>query len=58
MKITVITVTYNSAATLVDTLQSVAAQTHPDIEHLIIDGGSTDQTLAFVHGVVDTAVTL
>ena len=52
MKITVITVTYNSAATLVDTLQSVAAQTHPDIEHLIIDGGSTDQTLALVqsHG--------
>ena len=52
MKITVITVTYNSAATVVDTLQSVAAQSHPDIEHLIIDGGSTDDTLALVqsHG--------
>ena len=52
MKITVITVTYNSAATVVDTLRSVAAQTHADIEHLIIDGGSTDDTLALVqsHG--------
>lgn len=52
MKITVITVTYNSAATVVDTLQSVAAQSHPDIEHLVIDGGSTDGTLALVqsHG--------
>jgi len=52
MKITIITVTYNSAATVVDTLQSAAAQTHPDIEHLIIDGGSTDETLTLVqsHG--------
>ena len=52
MKITVITVTYNSAATVVDTLRSVAEQTHADIEHLIIDGGSTDDTLALVqsHG--------
>jgi glycosyltransferase len=52
MKITVITVTYNSAATIVDTLQSVARQDHRDIEHLVIDGGSTDDTLALVaaHG--------
>lgn len=53
MKITVITVAYNSAATIVDTLQSVAMQTHPDIEHIVIDGGSTDGTLALIaaHGV-------
>lgn len=52
MKITVITVAYNSERTIVDMLRSVAAQTHPDIEHLIIDGGSTDRTLALVaeHG--------
>jgi len=52
VKISVITVTYNSAATIVDTLQSVASQTHADIEHLIIDGGSSDDTLALVaaHG--------
>lgn len=45
MKITVITVTYNSAATIVDTVQSVLSQTHSDVEYLIMDGASTDQTL-------------
>jgi glycosyltransferase len=45
MKITIITVSYNSAATIADTLRSVAAQTHPDIEHILIDGGSTDSTM-------------
>ena len=48
MKITVITVTFNSAKTIAETLRSVAAQTHQDIEHIIIDGGSTDGTLALV----------
>lgn len=45
MKISVITVAYNSAGTIADTLRSIAGQTHPDIEHIIIDGGSTDTTL-------------
>jgi glycosyltransferase involved in cell wall biosynthesis len=44
MKISVITVCYNSAATIADTLRSVAAQTHPDIEHIVIDGASKDGT--------------
>jgi len=44
VKITVITVAYNAAATLGDTLRSVAAQSHDDIEHLVIDGASTDDT--------------
>jgi glycosyltransferase len=44
MKISIITVTFNSAATIADTLDSVAAQRHPDIEHIVIDGGSTDGT--------------
>lgn len=48
MKITVITATWNSEATIVSALESVAAQEHPDIEHLIIDGGSQDETLAIV----------
>ena len=48
MKISVITATYNSAATLRDTLESVLAQTHPDIEHIIVDGGSTDGTMEMV----------
>jgi glycosyltransferase involved in cell wall biosynthesis len=48
MKISVITVTWNSAATIMDTLRSVNAQTHRDVEHIVIDGGSTDATLAIV----------
>lgn len=46
MKITVITVCFNSAATIADTLRSVSSQTHPDIEHVIIDGGSRDDTVS------------
>ena len=48
MKISVITVTWNSAATVADTLASVNAQTHPYVEQVIVDGGSTDATLAIV----------
>lgn len=44
--VTIITATYNSAATLADTLESVASQTYPRIEHLIIDGVSIDDTAA------------
>ncbi|MBC6491013.1 glycosyltransferase family 2 protein [Flavihumibacter stibioxidans] len=46
--ISVITATYNSAATVEDTLISVGRQTYPYIEHIIIDGKSTDQTLDLV----------
>ncbi|KGE86604.1 MAG: glycosyltransferase [bacterium] len=42
----IITVCYNSSATIADTLESVARQQHPGIEHLIIDGVSQDNTLA------------
>ena len=48
MKVSVITATYNSGATLRDTLESVLAQSYPDIEHIIVDGGSTDNTMALV----------
>ena len=46
--ITVITASYNSGSTIADTLTSVAGQTYPKIEHLIIDGASTDDTLKIV----------
>lgn len=44
MKVTVITVSRNSAATLPETLRSVAAQTLPTVEHIVVDGASTDAT--------------
>jgi len=42
--ISVITVTYNSASLLEETLKSIRSQTYPHIEHIIIDGASTDDT--------------
>lgn len=48
MKVTVITVCRNSATTIADALRSVAQQDHPDIEHIVIDGASTDGTLEIV----------
>ena len=44
MKISIITATWNSGATLRDTLESVLKQTYTDYEILIIDGGSSDNT--------------
>ena len=38
MKISVITVAYNAAPTIACTLESIAAQTHPEIEHIVVDG--------------------
>ena len=43
-----ITVCYNSAKTIIDTLDAVARQTHLDIEHLVIDGASEDGTTEIV----------
>ena len=42
MKLSIITINYNNAEGLRKTLASVAEQTYQDIEHIIIDGGSTD----------------
>lgn len=44
MKVSIITVTYNSCLTVEDTIQSVLAQTYPNIEYIVIDGNSTDGT--------------
>lgn len=48
MKISIVTAVYNRAATIDQTMDSVQAQTHPDLEHIIQDGGSTDGTLDIV----------
>jgi len=45
LKTSVITVCRNSASTIEDAIRSVASQTYPDIEHIVVDGASTDGTL-------------
>ena len=45
MKFSIITITLNSEKTIRDTLNSVFSQTYRNAEHIIIDGGSTDQTI-------------
>lgn len=48
MKISLITVTYNSVSTLRDTFESVLQQTYFDIEYIIVDGASKDNTLSII----------
>lgn len=48
MKVSIITATYNSEKTILDTLKSLNSQTYTDIEHIVIDGGSSDKTLEIV----------
>ena len=49
MKISIITVCYNSESTIAQTIASVRNQDYKDIEHLIIDGDSTDGTMKIVN---------
>lgn len=49
MKVSIITITYNSAATIEQTIQCVLSQTYKNIEYIIIDGLSKDNTLEIVN---------
>ena len=49
MKISIVTVCYNSAATIRDTLESVLSQTYDNIEYIVVDGASKDSTLDIVN---------
>lgn len=57
-KFSVITVTYNAAAVLEDTIQSVITQTYHHVEYIIVDGGSTDGTLDIVAQYRDRIATI
>ena len=47
-RITVITISYNSSATIEATLESVTAQDYGNLEYVVIDGGSTDGTQSII----------
>jgi glycosyltransferase involved in cell wall biosynthesis len=48
LKISVVTPSFNSASTLRETIESVRRQDYPHVEHIVMDGGSTDGTLAIL----------
>ena len=54
--ISVVTVSYNAVATIEQTLLSVINQTYPNIEYIIIDGGSTDGTVDIIKKYADEIV--
>ena len=48
MKLSIITINYNNAEGLRKTLESITSQTFRDFEHIIVDGGSTDESVAII----------
>lgn len=53
MKISIVTVSYNAADTIKDTIESVLSQQNIDLEYVIIDGGSTDETISIIESYGD-----
>lgn len=56
MKVSIITVVFNAENTIADAISSVANQDYVDIEHIIIDGASTDKTLDIIKSKVSSQV--
>ncbi|PAF48098.1 hypothetical protein BKH46_01950 [Helicobacter sp. 12S02634-8] len=53
--VSVITIVYNDAPHIAQTIESVLSQTYPHIEYIIIDGGSTDGTQGIIQSYIDTS---
>jgi len=51
MKVSIVTVTYNSESTIKRCIQSVFSQTYDNIEHIIIDGASNDKTISYIKSI-------
>ena len=58
MKVSIITVAYNSDQTIEDTIKSVLSQDFSEIEYIIIDGGSTDRTIDIINRYKDKIATI
>lgn len=58
MKISIITATHNSSATIAGCIASVNEQTYKDIEHIIIDGSSSDNTLEIIRNTPNRTSTI
>jgi glycosyltransferase len=58
MKISIITAVHNNRDTIAQALDSVLAQDHPNVELIVIDGGSTDGTLQVLQGYADRLAVL
>ena len=56
MRLSIVTINYNNAEGLRKTLASVASQTYPNIEHIIVDGGSTDASVKVIKDYVNQCV--
>ena len=56
MKLSIITINYNNAEGLRRTLESVAAQTYSEIEHVIVDAASTDSSVDIIKEYADTSM--